>query len=205
MKNIMRSVKLIITLLVPIAGLMLAFVPQITSSGSGAVGTECDDFQAHYGNESNENVYQFGLMGDDIQFASLAGGNDRIKQYGETGDDEMKINAGEGDDIVFQYGKEGNDTMMVDGSLGNDKIRLEGGYGVDSITCNVSDGDDQIEIDGGQDVDSITINSLSSHNFTVYDAEGNIIFKQGKGGTVIIIYDPENLFVQSDGMVQVYP
>jgi len=80
-------------------------------------------------------------------------------------------------------------------SIGNDVVRIDAESGKDAITYDVSEGNDQVFIDGGRGYDTLTINKLTQ-NYTVYDARGRVIHREGTGGTAIRVRDIENIIYQ---------
>jgi hypothetical protein len=85
----------------------------------------------------------------------------------------------------------------VNGERGNDVININGGRGSDNITYNVSEGNDRVRIDGGGHWftnDTATIN-LGNHNVTVVDSRGNIIYRNGDGGSHITVDNIDNLTI----------
>ena len=191
------------------------------------IGTEGNDFQFYTGTDATDKVSQYGYGGNDTQVAEVLVGNDKVKQYGGTRDDTMRLMAGPGDDRTFQYGEDGNDDialrgedgtdkLMLDGGagndviwtdagLGNDTVKILSGSGDDAITYNVSDGTEKVTINGGLDVDDVTVNSYSAQNFTIFDADGIILFAQGVSGSKITLTDTEGLIVIGDEGVPVFP
>jgi len=60
-------------------------------------------------------------------------------------------------------------------------VRINAGSGNDTITYDVSPGNDQVFIDGGTGYDTLAINA-NEQNFTVLNAQGQVIYHQGTGG-----------------------
>jgi len=89
----------------------------------------------------------------------------------------------------------GDDMLKAFASIGNDVVRIDAESGKDAITYDVSEGNDQVFIDGGRGYDTLTINKLTQ-NYTVYDARGRVIHREGTGGTAIRVRDIENIIYQ---------
>ena len=59
----------------------------------------------------------------------------------------------------------------------------------------VSGGKDKVNVNGGEGIDRFTMSVKPDDNVTVVDKEGNVIFKQGDGGTVITLDNVDQLSV----------
>ncbi|MEW6282853.1 MAG: hypothetical protein AB1758_29850, partial [Candidatus Eremiobacterota bacterium] len=82
-----------------------------------------------------------------------------------------------------------------------DTINMSGGMRGDSFTYNVTGGRDRVSIDGGRGfgTDSATING-NGKNFSIVDADGNVLYREGRGGTTISVNRLENITVNgADG------
>ena len=91
-------------------------------------------------------------------------------------------------------GGDGDDRLRVDAGEGDDVVRIEAGPGTDTITYDVSSGQDTAYIEGGSGVDTLTINR-GVQNFTVFDQNGNILYKYGDGGTMITVVGIEQISI----------
>ncbi|MFA5504255.1 MAG: hypothetical protein WC423_02445, partial [Vulcanimicrobiota bacterium] len=74
-----------------------------------------------------------------------------------------------------------------------------GGLGNDILDYTVSAGRDRADLNGGWGNDNATIRSNSGDVFQVVDANGRVLYSQGKGdGTVIRMDGVENYQVLGD-------
>jgi hypothetical protein len=146
------------------------------------------------GGTGDDHVSQWGGNGGDSQFIEGGDGEDWVYQDGGAGDDEMYLRGGLGNKYLYQTGGTGDDSLRVDAGVDNDLVRMNGESGNDAITYDVSNGDDQVFIDGGTGSDTVTING-GLLSFTVLDAQGQVLYQRGTGGSVITVRNAECLQV----------
>ena len=184
-----------------------------------------DDIQYTSGGDGDDVTRQYCGYGNDITTNFSGDGNDISSQYGGDGNDLLNIQGGDGDDVIFLQGDEGNDTLishcgygndritsigcdgndilLVDGGVGNDVVKLYGGNGNDSLDYPVSDGEDSVLINGGGGVpeyNSATITADSIESFTVLDENGDTLYTQGSGGSLIIVLNIQNLVINTGSL-----
>ena len=164
------------------------------------------DTQYAAGSASNDWIEQYGGREADTQNAEGGTGDDYVEQNGGTGDDTQEISDNVGNDTFYQYGGEGKDTMNAltgegndfiyqDGGIGNDTIQANAGKGDDTISYTISAGNDTVTLNGGEGTDKVTINTGGQKNFKVVNAQGEVIYQQGKGGSVITVTNAENISI----------
>ena len=181
---------------------------QSISGADGDDGLEQDsgegnDLQTIIAESGNDFIYQDGSAGDDQQFAGGGSGNDCIHQRGGIGQDHLDAEGGTGNDTIHQSGGIGNDTLKADGQDGDDLVIIDAGPGSDAITYNVSVGADVIFIDGGSGNDSLTIHA-GTQNFNLKNVKGEILFRQGTGGSEIWIRSVENISVLDPDEIPIF-
>jgi Ca2+-binding RTX toxin-like protein len=152
------------------------------------------DDQFVTGGQEDEFIYQDGGEGNDTEYAEGSEGNDQIIQDDGMGDDDLTATGDEGDDFIVQRGGPGNDSIFAGGGAGDDTITIEGGAGDDTISYDVWSGQDTVSIDGGPDYDTLTINS-NNQGFRVLDAQGQLLYEAGTGGSVTTVKAVEHIEV----------
>ena len=95
---------------------------------------------------------------------------------------------------IYQTGGAGDDTLRIGAGEGDDFVRMNAGAGKDSMTYDVYPGNDEVFLDGGTGKDALTING-GRQNFTVVNAQGQVLYHQGSGGTRIALRNVECLKV----------
>jgi hypothetical protein len=74
---------------------------------------------------------------------------------------------------------------------------MYGGPAKDTMDYTVTGGLDKVTIDASQGDDTLTINK-NQKNFTLFDNNGNVIFKPGDGGSTITVTNTEHIKVIGD-------
>ena len=92
---------------------------------------------------------------------------------------------------IVNYGTDGDDTQFYMGTPDSDTIKQYSRGGNDTIIYDVSAGADQVFIDGGTGTDTLTVNAGTNQNFTVLNAQGQVLYQQGIGGSVITVRNVE--------------
>src|SRR4030042_1217770 len=154
-------------------------------------GNDNADNQEDLGASANDFILQYGKGQSDTQSISGADGNDWLEQDG-----------GEGN-YIHQSGGVGNDILKADGQDGDDLVIIDAGQGNDTITYSMSAGADEVFIDGGTGNDSLTINA-GTQTLTLRNVKGEILFKQGTGGSEIWVRSVENITVLDPDEVTIF-
>ncbi|MBC7228113.1 MAG: SBBP repeat-containing protein [Thermoflexales bacterium] len=157
-------------------------------------GEEGNDNQAIFAGSGNDWVYQLGGDGDDIATIDAGSGDDWVFQDGGIGNDDITTRSGLGNNYLYQNGGPGADKLKLDGGGGDDLVRINSGSGNDTLTYNVSEGADQVFIDGGTGRDTLTINA-GIETLTLLNAQGQVLFQQGTGGSAITVRNMECITV----------
>jgi len=153
------------------------------------------------GADGNDQIFQLGGNGNDSQAVDAGFDDDWVYQSGGPGDDVMYLRGSFGNDYLYQSGGTGDDSLRVEAGDGDDLIRINGESGNDSIIYDVSQGNDQVFIDGGTGSDTLKINA-GGLNFTVFDAQGQVLYRRGTGGSVITVRNVECIqVIAQDGSV----
>ena len=158
-----------------------------------------------YAESGDNKMHIEGGRGEDVNVQIADGdGDNEMVNYGNAGNDTLKNFGGSGNDKIVQNGGADDDNLTADGGAGDDEIKMIGGDGNDMFTYNVSAGNDKVLISGygeekswfnpGQfQTDNAVINFKNGDNFTIKDADGKVLYQQGKGGSVITVQDIDNL------------
>jgi hypothetical protein len=146
------------------------------------------------GGLGDDQISQRGGNGGDSLFIEGGDGEDWGYQDGGPGGDNLFLRGGSGNKYFYQSGGAGDDSLRVDAGVDNDLVRINGESGNDAITYDMSSGDDQVFIDGGTGSDTVTIYG-GRQSFTVLDAQGQVLYQRGTGGTVITVRNAECLQV----------
>lgn len=154
------------------------------------------DVQKARGHQGNDVLAQEGGRGGDRQvirggqgndFALIRGqeGEDRQLARGGQGNDEVIVRGGQGADHQVARGGRGDDVIRASGGLGSDTTRVRGGVGDDRIVYRAGQGEDQVRLSGGQGDHDVAVIRARDQAVTVVNEQGEVLFTQGEGGSVI--------------------
>lgn len=140
---------------------------------------------------------------DEVRIRSGAG-NDLQMVNGGKGDDLIRARAGGGHDQQVLRGMRGDDKIVATGGKGQDFTKMRGGRGDDRLVYRVKDGNDSAEVHGGRGNDTLVVKAPGK-NYTIVDAEGQVIHQQGQGtGTQITVTNVEKLRIKGQGSTIVF-
>jgi hypothetical protein len=142
----------------------------------------------------------------DSSTVMIGTGNETVICNGGVGNDNITVYCGFADERIIIKGGDGNDEIYVDSGKGINNLTIDGGAGNDNITYRLQaySNSGTSFIDGGAGTNVLVVYAVTSgsnQNFTMYNAAGSVLYRQGVGGVSITVANIEQITVIANGTV----